>query len=175
MQFGRLSEFAIECLHEPIPNESGQVFGRMCLWIESERVGDFDEPACMLNVTAVRLQQALRKLPDIEEPTFVRLADAEVFRVLDDALYQDRGQTSAQVVADSTRYWKYDFLTNGGESFDKTKSFICVDGEGVRLIFEQLEGSASRIIGGRVPATEFTRVVSEFLQWIEAQEGEHAG
>ncbi|VTY25413.1 Uncharacterised protein [Xylophilus ampelinus] len=31
MQFGNRSTFAIDCVHEPIANEKGWVFGRMCI------------------------------------------------------------------------------------------------------------------------------------------------
>lgn len=55
MQFGNRSTFAIDCVHEPIPNEKGWVFGRMRIWVGGSRLGDFDAPACMLNVTVARL------------------------------------------------------------------------------------------------------------------------
>lgn len=62
MLIGDPDTFAIECYHEPIPNEGRSVIGRMCVWASGKRLGDIDEPACMLNVTEVELSRVLAGL-----------------------------------------------------------------------------------------------------------------
>ena len=172
MQVGDPSTFAIECVHEPIPNGNAWVFGRMRIWLCGLQVGDFDEPACMLNVTAGHLQSVLERLSDLEEPAFVRLSDAELFRLLDEALYIDDDRTSDQVVTDAHRYWKFDFLTNGGESFDRSKSFISLCEGSVRILFEE---PPRGIVSARVAPSEFAGTVEAFLRWVETEGRKHAG
>jgi hypothetical protein len=171
MQIGDPATFAIECVHEPIPNENGWVFGRMRLWVHGLEVGNFDEPACMLNVTAGHLQSALERLPTLEEPTFARLSGVEVFRLLDAALYADDQRSPGQVAADALRYRKFDFLTGGGESFDRTKAFIWLCEGDVCILAEELRG----IVSARVAASEFTLAVDAFLAWLDTEGRKHAG
>jgi len=118
MQFGSTSTFAIDCVHEPIPNENGWVFGRMCIWAKGLRLGDFDEPACMLNVTAGHLEGVIGRLPDLLEPAFEDLTDAQLYELLDRAIYCDDERTPAQVAADAERYFKFDFCR--GQVFSDT-------------------------------------------------------
>lgn len=171
MQIGDPSTFSIECVHEPIPNDNGWVFGRMRLWLHGQEVGNFDESACMLNVTAGHLQGALERLPDLEEPAFARLSDLEVFRLLDAALYVDDERTPDQIAADALKYRKFDFLTGGGESFDRTKSFIWRSEGDVRVLSEEPRG----IVTARVANAEFTSSVTAFLAWLDTEGREHAG
>jgi hypothetical protein len=171
MQFGDPSSFAIQCVHEPIPNEKGWVFGRMCVWADGQRLGDIEEPACMLNVTAFHLSGVVERLPSLEEPAFASLSDTELFELLDRALYEDDDRTLEEVEADAAKFFKFEFLTNGGESFDRSKAFIAGSNGELRLLFkEPLRGLAS----ARVSATGFASTVAAFLAWVQS-EGKNAG
>ncbi|MGM9513692.1 hypothetical protein ACS5PK_05480 [Roseateles sp. DB2] len=165
-QFGAPSVFALECVHEPIPNENGWVFGRMCLWVSGLRLGNFDEPACMLNVTAGQLQDVMDRLPDLQAPAFERLTDAELHRLLRQVLYGPCDGPHAEVLADAQQYRRFEFLTNGGESFDRFTSFIALSNGQVRILFTEL---ASEPIGAHVDATTFVAVVAAFLEWMRAE------
>jgi len=143
----------------------------MCLWIEGRRLGDIDEPACMLNVTEGHLQGLLARLGSLEDPALRGLTDREAFEFLDRALYLDDDRSSEQVSADAERFFKFDLLTNGGESFDHTKSYVIADAERLRIMFEDdRQGFSS----GRVGRAEFVLVVRGFLSWV-ADEGKNAG
>jgi hypothetical protein len=163
-QFGNQAQFAIVCAHDPFGDEPRHVFGRMCIRASDKVLGDFDEPACMLNVTASHLQTILKRLPDLESALFRAQSDALVWDIIDRALYLDDDRSAEEVVADSVRYSRYDFLTNGGESFDNSKSFIVRDGEHVRLLFKKDEGTLESI---SVDVGEFCSVVRSFLKWID--------
>lgn len=171
MQFGSPSTFAIDCVHEPIPNEKGWVFGRMCVWIGGLRLGDLDVPACMLNVTAARLDGVIGRLSDLADPALEDLTDSQLYELLDKAIYRDDQQTPAQVAADAERFFKFDFLTNGGESFDGFKSFITGGSGHVRILFV---GLGSERVGARLDAVAFVATVTAFLGWLRA-EAKNAG
>jgi hypothetical protein len=68
--FGDSTLFAFECIHEPIPNEHGHVYGRMCIRSNNQVLGDFEAPACMLNVTAAHLEEVLRRSPELKTDMF---------------------------------------------------------------------------------------------------------
>jgi len=170
MLLGNKARFAIECVHEPLKNESRRVFGRMAVWVDGACLGDFEEPACMLNETGGHLEDLIKRLPTLRDEKLNGLSDFEVFAYLDRVLYLDDDRTNDQVIADSRRFFKFDFLTNGGESFDHTKSFIVGSDGYVRVMFRDEKNTFS---SGCVAESEFKAVVQEFLAWIAA-EGERA-
>jgi hypothetical protein len=130
------------------------------------RLGDFSEPACMLNVTAAHLVDVLRTLPELDEAALSDLADDALYELLDVAIYRDDARTAERVIADSKKYSKFDFLTNGGESFDHFKSFIEVSNGQVRILFSELSGHP---VAARVDRATFVATVSAFLSWIERE------
>ncbi|MYN41663.1 hypothetical protein GTP55_20080 [Duganella sp. FT109W] len=162
--FGEQSQFAIVCAHEPFGSEPRRVFGRMCIRAGDKVLGDFDEPACMLNVTASHLQAILEHLPKMDCAIFLDQSDAYAWDLIDKALYLDDDRSIEEVVPDSKRFYQYDFLTNGGESFDKSKSFIVRDGGSVRLLFKTGDDALESM---RVEVGTFCAVVRAFLDWID--------
>jgi len=142
----------------------------MCVWAGGHCLGDITEPGCMLNVTEGKLQSLLKRMDSLEDPALCDRADRDAFEFLDHALYLDNGQSFEQVQADSCRFRKFDFLTNGGESFDRTKSFVIADGDRVRLLFkDDRRGFASAHIDRDI----FVRTIQGFLAWV-AEEGKNA-
>ena len=143
----------------------------MCLWVGGTPLGDIDEPACMLNVTEGHLQSLLQRLDALDDPAVRSLTDREAFDFLDRAIYLDDARSIEQIAADSARFFKFDLLTNGGESFDRTKSFLVANGESLRILFEdQQRGFAS----ARVARADFVLAVRGFLAWL-TNEGKNAG
>jgi hypothetical protein len=137
----------------------------MCIRAGDKILGDFYEPACMLNVTASHLQGILERLPKLASDAFQGESDASVWETIDEAIYQDDDRSMEEIVADSERYFRYDFLTNGGESFDNSKSFIVRDGDNVRLLFKGDDAAPDSIT---VDVSTFCTVVSGFLDWIDS-------
>jgi hypothetical protein len=173
MLIGDPKTFAIECYHDPLPNETRRVFGRMCLWVAGAALGDITEPACMLNVTEGFLQDTLNGLETLDDPALRTLSDREAYALLDRALYLDDERSNEQVSADSDRFGKFNFLTNCGESFDRTNSFIIGnrDAENLRILFEDEQG---HFWSGSVAQPTFILTVRRFLAWV-ADEGKNAG
>jgi len=163
-QFGNPDQFAIVCAHDPFGSEPHQVFGRMCIRARDTVLGDFDEPACMLNVTARHLQTTLNRLPQMDSAPFMGQSDALVWDIIDRALYLDDDRSAEEVVADSDRYSRYDFLTNGGESFNNSRSFIVLDGDRVRLLFKKNDAPLESM---SVEVEYFCTVIRSFLEWID--------
>lgn len=116
MHFGDPTEFAIEAFHEPAgPDWAG--FGRMCLYAEGIPLGDLSEEHCSLFQAADRFRELGNTVESLWDDSFAGLSDAQIFALLDDALYignEPRWE----------RYGKFDFLTNTGEQFDGFKTFI---------------------------------------------------
>jgi hypothetical protein len=166
MIIGSRQLFGIECHHEPLSNGSKQVFGRMCVFVGGNILGDIDEPACMLNVTQAHLSRIIFRLPQLDCEKFKNLSDRDAFDFLNRTLYLENERSNNEIQRDIERYSKFVFLTNGGESFDGTKSFIIVSGEHIRLLFIDLEGN---FYASHVPKDTFLLVTNAFLTWMDGE------
>jgi len=164
MIFGEKNKFAIECYHDPLENENNRVFGRMCIWCSDTQLGDITEPSCMLNVTEGFLQDFMNHPEILEGEELNNLGDRELFEFLNKKLYLDDERTTEEITKDAEKYFKYDFLTNGGESFDSHKSFLVKDEDIFKILFMHNDGNFSSC---RVEGIEMAAVVKQFLSWIE--------
>ena len=163
---GERTEFQILCVHEPFSESEGGIFGRMCLRLEQDVLGNFDEPACMLNVTGGHFEDALRWLPKHDEPELFALTDTELWRRLDAALYGDDDRNVEQIVTDARRYRRFDFLTNGGESFDHSKSFFVANAHEVRVLFKMGDRP---LVARRVNRGVFVETLEAWLSWLDGE------
>lgn len=161
---GHCRTFQIHCIHEPFPGSEGYVFGRMCLRFGDDVLGDIHEPACMLDVTARAVELALEHLAGHDEPGLSALTDEQFWECIDSALYRDDDRTFAQVAADATRYRRFDFLTNGGESFDRSRSFFVAGADDVRILFEN---DGQQVTAKRVDRRIFVETLRAWLQWLD--------
>lgn len=167
-KFGEPPAFQIECIHEPAPNTKGYVFGRMCLRFDSDVLGDLDEPACMLDVTAKHLQDILNSIDTLDAPELFAMTDKDLWAKLDNALYRDDSRTDDEVAADSREYSRFNFLTNGGESFDRSKSFIIAGASQVRILFRNYDKDGS-LVGKTLDRHLFANAVQSFLEWLDGE------
>ena len=163
---GECSVFQIQCVHEPFPGSGGRVFGRMCLRFEDNVLGDFDERDCMLNVAAGHFEDALKWLPEHDEPELFGLTDEQLWNRLDSVLYGDDNRTMDQVVADARRYRRFDFLTNGGESFDHSKSFFVASEHEVRVLFKMND---QPVVARRIDRSVFAETLQAWLKWLDGE------
>ena len=166
MIFGLKSDFAIEAYCDWIDDDKKYVFGRMCCWSNGKPLGDIDEADCMLDVTAVFFESLLKRLDQLENSVLNELSDSQLYKFIDCKIYEDDERSIDQVISDAETYYKYDFLTNGGESFDCSKSFILVDGNFCRILFN--DDRSKENVFTRVSKTGFISAVSDFLLWYEA-------
>lgn len=165
-KIGAREVFQIKCIRDPLHGQDGHVFGRMCLRFGDGVLGDFDEPACMLDVTAGHFEDVLNSLLEPDGSELSALADADVWERIDSALYKDDSRTIAQIVADAKRYRRYNFLTNGGESFDNAKSFFVASAHDVRILFREHEGLLQ---GKTVDRAVFVETLRAWLAWLNAE------
>ena len=164
-EFGDKAQFAISCVHEPFGSEPRYVYGRMCIRSGDKSLGDFHEPACMLNVTASHLHGVLERLPNLSADVFSGLGEASIWETIDRAIYRNDDRPMEEIVADAGRFFQYDFLTNGGESFDKSKSFIFREDDKVSILFIEDDKVLDSIV---VSIDSFYSAVKGFLDWIDS-------
>jgi hypothetical protein len=126
-------------------------------------LGDLHEPACMLDVTNGVFEDVLERITELYSKELSGLGDLEAYNYLDHKLYGDDDRTSAEVYKDSDKYFKFDFLTNGGESFDNSKSFIVAEGFFLRILFYNYD--KNKFIGYKVSKLEFTNTITKFTTW----------
>lgn len=169
MIIGNKKEFAIECYDDTINSEKKWVFGRMCLWCNNQQLGNINEPSCMLNVTVNHLKDYQEDSNNLENEKLNKLTDSELYSFLDNKLYNaEEETTSEQVIEDMNNYSKYDFLTNGGESFDGYASFIVKGNNKYRILFRDMN---NQIYSGLVNNTVFTEVINGFIHWFKQKMG----
>jgi len=162
MIIGTKNIFAIEWYHEPIGEKDHLVFGRMCLWINNAVLGDINNKMCALSVSRVHLVHKQNVSNQNIDSHLNGLSDWECFDYLNQKLYLDESRTDEQISDDAKTYSKFDFLTNGGESFDHTKSFIVSDKGVIRILWTDRH----RVFhSGDVDASEYYRVINPWISW----------
>jgi hypothetical protein len=170
MIIGDTSSFAIECRHDPIPNESRRVYGRVRLWAEGRPIlGNIDEPDCWLDPIGGVLEDFTDRLSTLDDPAVSLLPDLDAFQILDRAIYVDDERSDNAISQDLERFSRFDFLTNHSEAFDRTKSFL-VGGDPLRLLVE----ADGTLRSARVAQANFVHVVQAFVAWL-AEERKRAG
>ena len=171
MIFGDKDIYAIEVYHEPQYNSAYYMSGRMCLFLNGAMFGDIDDPCNVLGVTYANLLRVVKNVDGITND-FYRKTDKEIFIFLDTKLYVGNdGGSYEQAVEDEKAYGKFDFLTNGGVMFDRTKSFIYLDDFGSVHILYQFEDRQIR--SAHVNKDTFLKVTSEFFEWFDKTEKLH--
>jgi hypothetical protein len=131
MLLGNLNEFAVEIYHEPAgPQWTG--FGRMCLHIQGLTIGNIEEQHCSLFHAVERICEVAKVMASQWDERFAGHTDEEIFAWLDAGLY------SGKVSVEDEDVHRFDFVTNTGEQFDDSKTFIYCSPEGmVRVLFER--------------------------------------
>ena len=169
MIFGNKENFAIECYDDLVDTDKKWVFGRMCLWCTSNALGDITEPSCMLNVTEGSLSKFISEKDNLDSAELNELNDEEAYSFLNKKLYGADEETSIeQITYDAKKYFKYDFLTNGGESFDGFQSYIIKNNDTFRILFRN---SIDDLFFCNVEAKKVNNAIESFLKWIEEKKG----
>ena len=163
MIFGNKEIFAIECYHDPISNDRKWVYGRMCLWCSGIQVGDIEETGCMLNVTEGFLQNFIESSNELSDKNLNKLGDRDLYKFLDEKLYSRLEKSREQIVEDSRTYRKFDFLTNGGASFDTIRCFIVRKENKYKLL---LTDRFDDFYSFHIDSYLMENVIIEFLIWM---------
>ncbi|MDZ4401712.1 hypothetical protein [Prosthecobacter sp.] len=159
MTFGQPTDFSIEVYHEPSGPEWGG-FGRMAIVVQGVELGDIRENHCSLFHAADRLRELPPIIGNFWDESFDGLSDAEIFAVVDQALYGSDD-------SNAERYRRFDFLTNTGEQFDDSKTFIVCRPDGRVHILYQLRDDTSG--SACCLAQTFRQAAESFVCWFDEQ------
>ena len=166
MLFGNKEDFAIECYNDSNPVKNKQVFGHMCIWIKGVEYGDITESSCMLNITENHLIHFVKNLKNIEKSSLEDKNDKELYEYLDSKIYMDDNRTDEQIHTDFIKYSKYEFLANGGESFDFGKAFVLKEEDKFRFVFID---KSNFFHCGRINTESVLNVINSFIDWINVE------
>jgi hypothetical protein len=160
MTFGQPSDFAIEAYHEPSgPQWAG--FGRMAIDVQGVRLGDIRENHCSLFHAVDCFRQAFAVIERLWDESFASLSDAEIFGLIDHALY------IGEPTGSGPAYSRFDFLTNTGEQFDDAKTFIICRPEGrVHILYQLRDGTFG---AASCSVSSFREVAESFVRWFDEQ------
>ena len=159
MIFGEPTDFAIEAYHEP-SGARWAGFGRMSIDIQGVRLGNIHEKHCSLFHAADRLRDLPPTIAELWEEAFNGLSDAEIFAVVDEALY--RASTG-----NWARYGRFDFLTNTGEQFDNLKTFIvCRPDQRISILYQLPD---DKLGAASCSAQSFQNTSASFVRWFDKQ------
>jgi hypothetical protein len=160
MNFGDTNDFAIEAYHEPYGPQYGG-FGRMCIHVQGVSLGDIRDNHCSLFHATDRIREVAANFESLWNDSFAGLSDAEVFALIDREIYTGEG------LASGPSYTACDFLTNAGEMFDGTKTFIIFRSPARLQILFRLRDDMFGTVSCSVPT--FLRVADAYVRWFEEQ------
>jgi len=133
----------------------------MCIHIKGIALGDIRDNHCSLFHATERLREVAVNCESLWDHSFAGLSDAEMFALIDREIYVGEASKSGP------SYAACDFLTNTGEMFDGTKTFIIFrPPDRLHILFrlrDDTVGSAS----WSVPT--FRRVADAYVRWFEKQ------
>ncbi len=159
MTFGKPADFAIEAYHEPYGPEWGG-FGRICIHIQSVRLGDIRENHSSLFHAADRCREMYPTIETLWDESFAGLSDAEIFA----AVEHDYRATKN---SDWERFGRFYFLTFTGEPFDGYNIMaVCRPDRRVHILYrlpDDTFGSASCSVGS------FRYAAESFVLWFDEQ------
>jgi hypothetical protein len=167
MLFGTKDSFGIEAETEVNLMPPSTVWGRMRVWCQNESFGDFGNPYNALHPAAESFRSALHAHPDLWDPAFDGLDDAEIFQKFNQAIYTGVDSGGEEIPHLADRYWKFDFLTNSGENFDPLKGFLAFDPTGETLFI--VEDGNDAVTCFRFPQACFVRAATDFVAWFDSE------
>ncbi len=160
MTFGDPKDFAIEAYHEPYGPQYGG-FGRICIHVQGVCLGDIRDNHCSLFHSTDRLREVAADFESVGDASFAALSDAEVFALIDSEIY------TGEASEGEASYAACDFLTNTGEMFDGTKTFIIFRlPDRAHILFRLRDDTFG---SGSCSVPTFRRVADAYVSWFEEQ------
>lgn len=80
-------EAALELGDEYSPVMGRNIVGRVRLFLQDRKIGDFDEPCCVLATVSSHLTEICSKASDLWHPALAEIGAKAQFEVLDSAIY----------------------------------------------------------------------------------------
>jgi hypothetical protein len=169
MMFGQPTDFAIEAYHEPSGPEWGGC-GRLCIHIQGTTLGDIRDNHCSLFQVTDRFRELVglpmlhrygETIETLWHESFDSLSDTEIFGLIDQARYVGEPSESGP------RYDVFDFLTNTGEMFNSTKTFIACHPNGNVHILCQFRDNTFGFFACGVRS--FRSAADTYVRWFDEQ------
>lgn len=167
MLFGNPSDFAIEAASEANLTAPSAVWGRMRVICDKQIYSDYENPYCALYPAYCQFRWFRENVFDLWDDSFNGLSNTELHDLLDRMIYADDNRTSEEVERDSTRYGRYNFLTNWGEQFDGYKSFIVSPMPGRLAILRR--DDTGRLSVANCTTQGFVDAAEAYLDWFHAE------
>jgi hypothetical protein len=160
MTFGNPKDFAIEAYHEPSGPQWGG-FGRLRIHVAEICIGNIRDHHCSLFHVTDRFRELIQSADALWDASFAELSDADIFDIIDRELYIGK--------ASNTRpgFSRFDFLTNRGEMFDGTKTFIIGTPDGRVHILCEFRDDTFRSASCGVQA--FRGAIQDYVRWFDEQ------
>ena len=185
MIFGDKNIYAIEVHHKPLDNGPFYMAGRLCIHLFNIEFGDINEEDCSLAEPYMRLNEIINNF-DLIKYDFKLNNDYDIFHFFDHELYvgDDYGKwgfldkeyynkikwKELEGKEINKKLYKYDFMTNEGEMFNNTKSFIYMDIKEIIHILFQVHDDMDEIRCNKINKNIFYNISSEFIEWYEETE-----
>jgi hypothetical protein len=163
---GRRERMAFEFELTPVEDELRRwMFGRMCLWIDGQRIGRHDED-CALAVALSSLAEIQKHAGKREDAALMSMPAADAFAVIHAAIYSDSDDAEPYREASERvrRYQCFEIASNGFDYFDGWHAFLIEDQLVGRAIWRSPDDA---IHEARVGSGEFDRVLDGFLSELE--------
>jgi hypothetical protein len=169
MIFGTKNIYAIEVYHKPLDDSSFYMTGRLCIHLFNKSFGDINEKDCALYEPYITLVEKIKNI-NILEYNFKLNNDFDIFNFLDEKLYVGEKRPREQIYRDLDLYNKFDFMTNMGEMFNCSKSFLYMDCKKMIHILYQIHDEKDEIICNNIDKILFENISNDFIKWYEETE-----
>ncbi|BAY07539.1 Imm42 family immunity protein [Calothrix sp. NIES-2098] len=163
MIFGLQQRFAIESeLDSSTPQ---YLFGKICLWSSSMRLGNYDQ-VVLLPPVANFFQKTLRFQGKRTDQLLSTSSAGEVLNTIRSILYRNLEYEGfiQQNFQQRKRYEKFCICPNGSEAFDGEFAVLIESSEGERFIWEDFKTKNIHEI--MLASAEYETVIQAFLDWI---------
>lgn len=154
-------EAALEIEGEYSPVLGRNLVGRVRLFLQDRKIGDFDDPCCVLGTVSSHLTEICSRAAVMWHPALAEVGPKAQFEILDSAVYGNTDHFEAEP--------NFTFLTNVSEAFDPIKAFILhPPGEDFHILIRM--EPRMEIESFKIAVREMASVASEFAAWIGEQE-----
>jgi hypothetical protein len=162
MIIGDTNNFAVEIYHESVSAE-WLGFGRMCIYVQGAKIGNIEEQHCSLFHAVDRITEVAEAIHSISDERFTQHTDEEIFAWLDAILY------SGDISVKDEDMHRFNFLTNTGEQFNDSKSFIVCFSQSslVKIIYKDFDKDTIGSVSCSIDA--YQAVSADLRQWFNNQ------
>ena len=172
--FGDPADFAIEAEVDPGLLPPSAIWGSMCVWCRGRALGDLSERGCALYHAYCGFRVFPDLLADRWEPGFANLSGAELYELLEGASWAEVADAGLEVPPDwrdrlrrGPDPWRYRFLANWGEQFDRDAGFlVCPPGGAVLVLAERFADTNGCVEVSRAGMLEAAEL---YVRWFRDQ------